>query len=155
MVQRNAEPLADMGQRRREDPPLRPRQLHRTDKRLSGSNDTMGGATGSEDASVERRVVSGDVLCAVDPRTESRPELTEGRRTAHVLPIESVDPGETEIRRRRPNQKRARYFDLAFPTHNKTHRARAVPVVIGGLEIDGDEPTHAVKFRSRTIQLQQ
>lgn len=155
MIQRDAETPADVRQRRRVDPPLAPRQLHRADEGLPGSRDAVPGATGMEDASVEWRVVSGDVLCTVDPRTESRPELAEGRRTAHVLPTESVDPGESEIRRRRPNQKRSRYFYLAFPAHDDAHRARAVPAVIGGLEINGDESTHAVKTRSRTIRLQQ
>ena len=147
MTQRDAEPPADIRQRRRVDSPLFPRQLHRADERLPGSLDTIGGATGVKDASVERRVVSSDELRALKPRTESRPEFTEGGSMANVLPSESVNPGESELLRRRPNQKRPRHLDLALAAHDETHRTRTVPAVIGGLEIDGDESAHAVTIR--------
>ena len=147
MAQRDAEPPADIRQCRRIDPPLLPRQLHRADERLPGSLDAIGGATGVEDASVERRVVSSDELRALDPGTESRPEFAEGGRMANVLPTKSVNPGKTELRRRRTNQKRPRHLDLALAAHDETHRTRTVPAVIGGLEIDGDESAHAFKIR--------
>ena len=64
---------------------------------------------------LERRVVSSQKLRVVHPRAERRPEITERRGGAHVLPAQAVNPGERELRRR-SDRVRARGHDPAVTT---------------------------------------
>ena len=92
-----------------------------------------------QDAPVERRVVGGDERRVVDPGAERRPQLGEGRRVVHVLPVQAVEVGERKLRGGRTDQVGAREDDPAVATGRQPDRARAVAAGGGGLEVDRNE----------------
>ena len=89
--------MADIGQPRRIDSPLRASKLDRTGEWPPRHLDPIQGATRAEDTTVERRVVCGDELGVVDPGAQGRPELAEGGCIVHVLPAEAMDTGERKL----------------------------------------------------------
>ena len=98
MTERDPQPPADVGQLRRPYSPLGSGELHGTRERRPWQAQPVPGATGMQDAPVERRVVGGDERRVVDPGAERRPQLAEGRRVVHVLPVQAVEVGERKLR---------------------------------------------------------
>ena len=83
--------------------------------------DTLRNATRAQDATVKRRVVGSDELSVVDPGLQDGPEFAEGRRGAHILPSEAMDPGEYELRFGRPDEERPSNFDRPRRTAAKAN----------------------------------
>ena len=146
MTQRDTQAAADIRQPCRIDSPLRTSKLDRTGERYPWCSDAICGATREENTPVERRVVSSDEFSFVEPGVQGRPEFTEGRRAAHIFPVEAMDFSEQELRRGGPNQERPRSLDPTATCRSKADRTRAVPAVIGSLEVDCDEGTHGGKL---------
>ena len=142
VTQRNAKPPTDVWQLRRVDSPLLASELDGAGKRRPRRAQPVPCTAREKDAPVERRVVSGQELCVLDPRAQRWPEILEGGRVTHVLPTQAVDPGERERRRRRTDEVRSRGDDPAIAAGGETDRARAIAPRRGGLEVDGDKGTH-------------
>ena len=150
VAQRDAQPAADFGQARRMNPPLRPGELHRAGERRPRRTQPVPGATGVQNTPVELGVVGGEERRAANPGAQHRPQLGEVGRVLHVLPAETVDPGEREPRARRANQVRSRQHDSAPAASCESDGARTVAAGGGGLEVDRDEGAHADRLRSRS-----
>ena len=132
VAQRDAQSAADFGQARRTNSPLRPGELYCAGERRPRRAQPVPGAARLQNGPVETGVVGGEECRAADPGTEHRPELGEVGRVFHVLPVETVNPGEREPRAGRANQVRSRQHDpaaqqAASPTaHALSRRAVAV-----------------------------
>ena len=142
VTQRNAKPPTDVWQLRRVDSPLLASELDGAGKWRLRRAQPVPCTAREKDAPVERRVVSGQELCVLDPGAQRWPEILEGGRVTHVLPTHAVDPGERERRRRRTDEVRSRGDDPAIAAGGETDRARAIAARRGGLEVDGDKGTH-------------
>ena len=139
VTERDPQPPADVGQLRRPYSPLGSGELHGTRERRPWQAQPVPGATGMQDAPVERRVVGGDERRVVDPGAERRPQLGEGRRVVHVLPVQAVEVGERKLRGGRTDQVGSREDDPAVATGRPRRpslcgRPLVVLGVGGGLE---------------------
>ena len=146
VTQRDTQVTADIRQPCRIDSPLRTSKLDCTGERHPWCPDAICGATREENTPIERRVVSSDELSTIDPGVQGRPEFTKGSRAAHIFPVEAMDFSEQELRCGGPNQERPGSLDPTATCRSKADRTRAVPAVIGSLEIDCDEGTHGGKL---------
>lgn len=149
VLQRDAEEVRDVAERRRAHVPRRARHLDGALKPDRRHSDPVEVAARAEDTLVELGVVSGDEVHVVEERGHARPKLGERRRSANGVEV-AVQVRELETLGRRANEAVCALDDRAVIHPHEPDRAGARRVGVRGLEVERreGEATRGATLRS-------
>ena len=142
MHERDVQVPADMREGRRPQVPGPASELHGAAPRQGWPGTPRGVTAGMKDAAVKRGVVRRQEVGAFEKFLALTPDDVEQRLSGNIPPGDPVDVGPQKLPPRRSNPPAESTRDLTALDANQGDRARAVPTVVRGLEVDGDE--HAV-----------
>ena len=130
---------AHLWERRRPEAPDPACDLYRAAPWRGGFRKSCRLAAGPYDAAIEWSVVGHEVVNSFQDSLAVCPHRFEDRLRGYVVPSDSMDVAPDEVPSRWSNAPAETLHDLAPLDADQGDRARTVPPVVGGLEVDGNE----------------
>ncbi len=130
------------------DTPLAARKLHGADKWPLRHRQTIMLATAPKHTLIEGRIMREQKIRLFYVRADLRPELGKGGSILYMLPGQSMDRREFEMRSRWPDQKGFGCHNRVFADCHQPQSAGARPAPVGGFKIQCQKAAHGTVRRN-------